>query len=143
MFARVIVAAAAFGLLAGPALADTIEVKMLNKSEAGSMVFEPDYVVAKPGDTIRFISTDKGHNVEDIDGMLPEGAVEFKSKMSKDFELKVDVPGFYGIKCTPHYGMGMIGLIKVGEADNLDAVKAVKQSGKAKQRFADIFAKVD
>ncbi|MAA98694.1 MAG: pseudoazurin [Stappia sp.] len=143
MFARVIVAAAALGLLAGTAMADTIEVKMLNKGEAGSMVFEPDYVEAKPGDTIHFLATDKGHNVEDIDGMLPEGAAEFKSKMSKDFELTVDVPGFYGVKCTPHYGMGMVALIKVGEADNLDAVKAVKQRGKAKQRFADIFAKVD
>ena len=42
------------------AFAETIEVKMLNKGAEGSMVFEPAFVAAAPGDTIRFISTDKG-----------------------------------------------------------------------------------
>ncbi|PVB61581.1 pseudoazurin [Labrenzia sp. 011] len=128
--------------MTGAAFAETHEVKMLNKGEAGSMVFEPDYIAAEPGDTIVFVSVDKGHNAEGIKGMLPDGVPAFKSKMSKDFSLVVEAEGVYGIKCTPHYGMGMVALIQVGEATNLDDALAVKQRGKAKKRFEAIFAKV-
>ena len=38
------------------------------------MVFEPAFVKIAPGDTVKFVSTDKGHNAEIIKGMLPEGA---------------------------------------------------------------------
>lgn len=142
MLSRTLVAATALALMTGAAFAETHEVKMLNKGEAGSMVFEPDFVAAQAGDTIHFVSVDKGHNVEGIKGMLPDGVAAFKSKMNKDYELTVDAEGIYGVKCTPHYGMGMVALIQVGAASNLDAVKAVKQKGKAKKRFVDIFAKV-
>ena len=144
MSARTLVlAAAAFSsLIAGTAWAETFEVKMLNKGEEGSMVFEPSYVAAQPGDTIHFIAATKGHNVQSIDGMLPAGVDAFKSKMSKDFELTVTEPGLYGVKCTPHYTMGMVALIQVGDAVNYDAAAAVKHKGKAKKRFPGIFAKV-
>jgi len=142
MLNKTMMAAAALILMAGPALAETYEVKMLNKGVAGSMVFEPDFVAAQPGDTIRFVSTDKGHNVESIKGMLPDGVAKFKSKMNKDFDLMVKTEGLYGLKCTPHYGMGMIALIQVGKAGNLGDLRAVKQPGKAKKRFDAAFAQV-
>lgn len=59
---------------AGTAEAAEFEIKMLNKGEKGAMVFEPSFVKAAPGDTIRFVPTDKGHNAETIKGMLPDGA---------------------------------------------------------------------
>ena len=93
-------ATAALAMMAGSAFAETYEVKMLNKGEAGSMVFEPDFVAAQPGDTIHFVATDKGHNVESIKGMLPAGVEDFKSKMNKDFDLVVKTEGLYGLKCT-------------------------------------------
>ncbi len=135
--------AAAIVLAAGAAGAETFEVKMLNKGDAGAMVFEPAYVKAQPGDVVKFIPTDKGHNVEDIDGMLPEGVEGFKTKFNEEFELTVEAEGVYGIKCTPHYAMGMVALIQVGEALNLDDAAAVKQKGKAKARMADLIAQVE
>lgn len=129
--------------LAGPVMAAEFEVKMLNKGEKGAMVFEPDFLKAQPGDTIRFLPTDKGHNVESIKGMLPEGVEKFKSKYNEEYVLTVNTEGVYGIKCTPHYGLGMIALISVGEPVNLDAAKSVKLSKKAKERFADAFAKLE
>ncbi|MGR3322180.1 MAG: pseudoazurin [Pseudooceanicola sp.] len=134
---------AALALTAGLATAETYEVKMLNKGDAGAMVFEPAYVKAQPGDVVKFIPTDKGHNVEDIDGMLPEGVEGFKTKFNKEFELTVEAEGVYGIKCTPHYAMGMVALIQVGDAVNLDEAAAVKQKGKAKSRMADLIAQVE
>ncbi|WP_298919174.1 pseudoazurin [uncultured Roseobacter sp.] len=135
--------ACAASLLFGTAVtAETIEVKMLNKGAEGTMVFEPAYVAAQPGDIIHFISTDKGHNAESIDGMLPDGVEAFKSKLGADFELTVEAEGLYGIKCTPHYALGMVALIQVGEAVNLEAAKGVKQRGKAAKRFDPLFESV-
>ncbi len=133
---------AALATLAGAAAAETHEVRMLNKGEAGAMVFEPGYVKAAPGDVVKFIPTDKGHNAENIEGMLPEGVAEFKSGLNEEFELTVDAEGLYGVKCTPHYAMGMVALVQVGEAVNLDDAQAVKQKGKAKTRMADLIAQV-
>jgi pseudoazurin len=122
--------------------AETIEVHMLNRGEAGAMVFEPAYVMAQPGDVIHFVSVDRGHNVESIEGMLPDGVAAFKSDMSADFDLTVDAEGIYGIKCTPHYAMGMVAVVQVGAASNLDAAQAVSHRGKAAERFAEAFAQV-
>ncbi|MFD0981865.1 pseudoazurin [Tropicimonas aquimaris] len=135
--------AALLAVIAGIAAAETHEVQMLNKGEAGSMVFVPAYVKAAPGDVVRFVSVDAGHNVESIEGMLPEGVEAFKTKPSEDFELTVAAEGLYGIKCTPHYGMGMVALVQVGDAVNLEAATAVKQRGKSRQRMADLLARVE
>lgn len=136
-------ALAATTALANPAFSAEYEIKMLNKGEAGPMVFEPDFVRAEPGDVIRFISVDKGHNAQFIKKMLPEGAEKFKSKLSKDFELTVEKDGIYGVKCMPHYGMGMVALIAVGDPVNEEEARSVKHPGKAKKRFAAIWEKYD
>ncbi len=46
-------------LLAGGAQAAEHEVKMLNKGDNGAMVFVPELVKIAPGDTVRFVPTDK------------------------------------------------------------------------------------
>ncbi|MWD29284.1 pseudoazurin [Aquicoccus sp. SCR17] len=142
MFAKPMMAAA-FVLAAGAGWAETHEVQMLNRGEAGAMVFEPAYVKAAPGDVVHFVPTDKGHNVEEIDGMLPDGVEGFKSKINKPFDLTVEEEGLYGVKCTPHYAMGMVALIQVGEPVNEDEATAVKQKGKAKDRMADLLDQVE
>lgn len=138
-----LMAGAMLAMIAVSAQAETFEVQMLNKGEEGAMVFEPAFVKAEVGDVIRFLPTDKGHNVEDIKGMLPEGVDKFKTKFNEEFELKVEQEGVYGIKCTPHYAMGMVALIQVGDPANLEEAEAVKQKGKAKDRMADLFEKVE
>jgi pseudoazurin len=124
---------------AGVAGAAEVEVKMLNKGAKGAMVFEPDLVEIAPGDTVHFIATDKSHDVMSIDGMIPEGAAAFEGKINEDLTVTFTVPGVYGYKCKPHYAMGMIGLVIVGEPVNREAAEAIKQPGLAKKRFAEIF----
>ncbi|ASM74458.1 MULTISPECIES: pseudoazurin [Roseobacteraceae] len=142
MFKTVMVAAA-FALTAGVTGAETIEIQMMNRGEVGAMVFEPAFVKANPGDVIRFLPTDKGHNVESIKGMLPEGVEAFKTGFDKEFELTVGEAGVYGIKCTPHYAMGMVALVQVGEPVNLADANEVKHKGKAKSRMADLIAQIE
>lgn len=129
-------------LLAGGAQAAEHEVRMLNKGAKGAMAFVPDMVKAAPGDTIRFVPTDKSHNAEAIKGMLPDGVAVFKSKINEEFTVTLTQEGVYGIKCTPHYGMGMVALIVAGDPVNLDAAKAVTHPGKAKKVFADLLAEL-
>jgi pseudoazurin len=137
LFAALMLGAAV--ALAGAAHAEEHQVLMLNKGEKGAMVFEPDFIRAAPGDTVRFIPTDKGHNAETIKGMLPEGAEGFKGKFNEEIVFTVDQEGVYGVKCAPHYAMGMVALIEVGDAPNLDEAEAVKHPGKAKTAFAELF----
>lgn len=140
--AVVVAAAFAVALLAGVAQAADHQVQMLNKGEKGAMVFQPDFIVAAPGDTVTFVPTDKSHDAESIKDMIPEGATPFKSKMNEQITVTLDKEGIYGIKCTPHYGMGMVALVLVGKPTNLEQAKAVKQTGKAKKVFEALLAQV-
>lgn len=133
--------AAAAIALASPASAADHVVKMLNKGKAGMMVFEPALVKVKPGDTVTFVPTDKSHNAESIAGMIPGGAVAFKGKMNQPFKVTFSKPGLYGYKCLPHYGMGMVGVVVVGNAgSNLAAAQKVSHPGKAKQVFGGLLS---
>jgi pseudoazurin len=141
---RKVMTLAAFAVLmsASMALAAEVEVKMLNKGAEGLMVFEPSLVKIEPGDTVKFVASDKSHNAETIKNMLPAGATPFAGKMSEDVTVTFDKSGVYGVKCTPHYAMGMVALVVVGKPDNLDEAKAVPQSGKARQAFATLFERL-
>lgn len=142
MWPNLIAAASATLFLSAAAYAENFDVKMLNKGAEGAMVFEPAFVKANVGDTVTFISTDKGHNVEGIKGLLPEGVEDFKSGMGEDYVLTLTAEGLYGVKCTPHYTMGMVGLVQAGAPVNLDAASAVVLKGKAKTRFEPLMAQV-
>lgn len=137
-----IAAAMAALLIAGAANAADHRVEMLNKGEKGTMVFQPNYIVAEPGDTVTFVPTDKSHDAESIKDMIPEGATPFKGKMNEEITVTLDKEGVYGVKCSPHYGMGMVALIVAGKPVNLEQAKAVKHSGKAKKVFAELLAQV-
>ncbi|MEJ5081333.1 pseudoazurin [Ochrobactrum sp. MYb379] len=95
--------------------AETFEVKMLNGNATGGMVFEPDYLRITPGDRVKFVATQRGHNAASIADFYPESAEPFKGKINEEIEVVFTEGGFYGIKCTPHYDMGMVMLIQVGE----------------------------
>jgi pseudoazurin len=138
--AATILAATLFGAM--PAGAAEHEVKMLNKGAEGPMAFEPSFLTIAPGDTVRFVAADKGHNVLSIEGMSPDGAAPFSGKMNEDITVTFDKPGAYGFECKPHYGMGMVGLVIVGDPVNLADAKAVPQKGKAKRRFEALFGNV-
>jgi pseudoazurin len=136
--------AAVFLMAAGAAEAAEVEVKLLDKGSDGTlMVFEPAFVKIAPGDSVHFIAADKDHDVASVKGMLPAGAEPFAGKMGQDLTVTFAEPGVYGVKCTPHYAMGMVALIVVGDpAANLAAAKAVPQFSKAKTVFAKLFGEV-
>ena len=129
--------------LGGVASAAELEVKMLNRGSDGAvMTFEPSFLKVQPGDSVRFLAADKGHNVEMIEGMLPEGAKLVVGKMNEDVTVTFEKQGVYGLRCKPHYGMGMVAMIVVGAPGNADQAKAVSHPGKARTIFAGLFDKL-
>jgi pseudoazurin len=119
--------------LAAPALAEDMTIDMLNKREDGAkMVYSEDIARIDVGDTITWVPTQKGHNVEFIAG--PDGwDVPKKSKLGKEYAYTFDTPGVYLYQCTPHKSMGMIALVVVGDGDN--DVSGTKVRGKSKKKL--------
>ena len=109
----------------GGVIAAEHEVKMLNRGGDGEfMVFEPAFIKAEVGDTVKFVATDQFHNAETMPEIMPDGAKPFKGELSKDITMTIDKPGVYGVKCLPHYPMGMIALVVAGDPVNADQLKA-------------------
>lgn len=142
---HLLTAAVVAGIFTFPAAAAEIEIKMLNKGTDGeAMVFEPAAVKANVGDVITFVPVDKGHDAASIKELVPEGVAEAKGKMNQALTVTVEKEGAYVFKCTPHFGMGMVALVIVGDAPtNLDAVKAAKMPKKARDRLDAELAKLN
>ncbi|MEM6537979.1 MAG: pseudoazurin [Pseudomonadota bacterium] len=125
------------------------EVQMLNVNPDNPrerMVYVPRVLKVNPGDTIKFISNDPGHNTQSTKGMIPAGAEGWKSLAGKDFEVTLTQPGVYGYNCAPHVAAGMVGLIVVagdGQAANLEEAKATRQVGLAQKVWQAIWAEAD
>ena len=142
---RIGVVLAGLILAAAPAAAKDYQVKMLNKGSDGSlMVFEPAYLKVAPGDSVKFLATQKGHNAESLPGMAPAGAAAFKGKIDEEFTVKFTREGVYGYKCLPHLGMGMVGVIQVGKPGNKAAVATATQKlpGLGKKKMTALLEKV-
>ena len=134
----------AFGSVfyAGQALADNTTVEMLNKRDDGAkMAYSEDITRIGVGETITWVPTSKGHNVQFVS--VPEGVEKVKSKLSKEFSYTFETEGVYLYLCTPHAGMGMIGLVIVGDSlDNLKSVKKHKLMGKSKKKFKKLLKNI-
>jgi pseudoazurin len=101
--------------------AKNFEVKLLTSDSNGqSMVMSPGYLKIEKGDTVTFIPSDITHNVESI--AIPNLAKSFTSKMGEKFSYTFAEQGVYLYKCSPHFALGMLGVIQVGSPDNLNEV---------------------
>ena len=129
--------------------AEPTVVEMLNKhpeDRKQNFVFYPRVLSVQAGETVLFKSVDKGHNSASIEGMIPNETEEWDSKLNDDVEVTFDKPGFYGYKCTPHASVGMVGLIVVegeGKLDNLEAAQSVRQRGRAKKVWEEIWQEAE
>ena len=124
------------------AFSKDITIDMLNKRDDGQkMVYSLDVIKVNVGDTVTWLPKTKGHNVQFVS--VPEGVEKVKSKLSKEFSYTFETEGVYLYLCTPHAGMGMIGLVVVGDSlDNLKSVKKHKLMGKSKKKFKKLLKNI-
>ena len=127
-------------LVVAPVNAAEVRIETLNKSGDQRFVYSPDLVRIEPGDTVVFVPADKGHNTVSIAGILPGGVKSINIGFNKEGAVTFDQPGIYGIKCTPHVGLGMVGLIVVGDAavSDEDRRAVAKLPPKARQRMVGL-----
>ena len=121
-------------LLSTPSLAAEVTIEMLNKDANGNrMVYSQEIAKIEVGDTVTWLPATKGHNVEMISS---PNDMKFKSKNGKEAKITFDTPGIYYYWCTPHKGMGMIGLVVVGnDLSNVDDIASAKAIGKSKKKL--------
>ena len=129
-------------LIASPAIASDVTVEMLNKDADGNrMVYSQEIVEIAAGSTVKWVPTDKGHNVEII---ASPNDMKFKSKNGKEASVTFETPGVYYYWCTPHKGMGMIGLVVVGgDTSNKAQISKAKAIGKSKKKLKALLAQLN
>ena len=78
--------------------------------------------------------------------MMPSGAKAWNGKMNEEIVVEFTEEGVYGYKCTPHYILGMVGLVIVGNPEsNLDKSKDFAEQAQSKfamnkDRFSEYFS---
>ena len=111
-------------LLASFISAENFDIKMVNADASGQvMVFDPPFIKANIGDTVTFLPTDMLHNSQSVPGLIPSSASSWNGVMNEKITIELNTEGVYVYQCTPHITLGMIGVIQVGEATNIDNIK--------------------
>ena len=94
--------------------------------------WQPLVTFAQPGDKVRF-SNMTGHDTQSMEGMIPEGATPWKSKLGEEgFTITVEKEGAYVYKCNPHITTGMVGIIVVGERNPSNLAALEENAGNVK-----------
>jgi plastocyanin len=122
--ATMLLIVSSFMLSASPAAAETITVKM--GGDNGMLVFQPDKITVKPGDTVKWvINKVPPHNIVFDDKAVPgqdkalaksfsHPALEMTPGTGIELTIPKDVPaGDYSYFCAPHRSAGMVGKITV------------------------------
>ena len=121
-------------LMFTPAFAADMKIEMLNKDAEGNrQVYSEEVARIDVGDTITWVPTNKGHNIEMV---ASPNNMKLRSKNNKEVQVTFEEPGIYYYWCTPHKGMGMIGLVVVGgDTSNKDKIAKAKAIGKSKKKL--------
>lgn len=90
---------------------------------ARSTAFDPIAIKIAPGDTVSWTNM-SGHNVHFEEGNIPAAAEPYTSPLGDNVSRTFDEEGVYLYKCDPHFAMGMVGAIIVGEPVNMADVEA-------------------
>jgi pseudoazurin len=125
-----------------PAYAADHTIEMLSSSDGQMMVFKPAVLKINPGDTVTWKAANPGHNTASINEMSPDQSLEWNGKINEELKITFKKEGVYGYKCTPHYILGMVGIVSVGDTmTNLSAaseyaISAEKKFATNKDRFS-------
>ena len=106
-------------------------IEMLNKDGKKRMVYSHEILNIDLNDTVTWVPTSKGHNVQMI---ASPNDLKLRSKNNKKVSIKFDTPGIYYYLCTPHKNMGMMGLVVVGkDISNKSQIESMIEKLKSKK----------
>jgi plastocyanin len=117
---------ALLGAPVGSGAASIVEIRMRGNADGSAVWFDPIGVLIGPGQTVRWINTDRGNSHTSTayhptntghPQRIPEAAEPWNSDYllpDQAFELQFTVTGVYDYFCIPHEEAGMVGRIIVG-----------------------------
>ena len=129
-------------IISVPAFSADHTVEMLSSSDGQMMVFKPAVLQINPGDTVTWKASNPGHNTASINEMSPDNTLQWDGKINEEVKITFSKEGVYGYKCTPHYILGMVGIVSVGDntvnlsAASEYAINAEKKFATNKDRFS-------
>ena len=128
--------------LQNESISATYDVDMLNKRDDGEkMVYSTDVLHVNLNDTVTWLPTTKGHNVEFIEAPESADLPKKPSKVNKEFSYTFNEPGIYLYQCSPHKSMGMIALVVVdGNLSNIDDIASTRVVGKSKKKLKELLS---
>ena len=128
--------------LQNESISATYDVDMLNKRDDGEkMVYSTDVLYVNLNDTVTWLPTTKGHNVEFIEAPESADLPKKPSKVNKEFSYTFNEPGIYLYQCSPHKSMGMIALVVVDEnLSNIDNIASTRVVGKSKKKLKELLS---
>ena len=128
--------------LQNESISATYDVDMLNKRDDGEkMVYSTDVLHVNLNDTVTWLPTTKGHNVEFIEDPESADLPKKPSKVNKEFSYTFNEPGIYLYQCSPHKSMGMIALVVVdGNLSNIDDIASTRVVGKSKKKLKELLS---
>lgn len=115
--------AVAFAILALTQFAAAAQHEVRMNAARGE--FEPGHLKIQPGDTVKFVKVGKSAKVNSASLLVPEGAFTWRGVPGKPMSAKLSRPGLYLYQSDKHAAKGMVGVIQVGRATNLEQVKKV------------------
>jgi pseudoazurin len=99
------------------------EVKMLTAGSNGdTMVFEPGFIKIAKGDTINFVPSDPSHNAQSFS--TSSDKLAFSTTMGQTVSVTFSEEGVVLYKCLPHFALGMVGVVQVGDFNDKTKVTA-------------------
>ena len=122
-------------IISVPAYSADYTVEMLSSSDGQMMVFKPAVLQIKPGDTVTWKATNPGHNTASINEMSPDSSLQWDGKINEELRITFTKEGVYGYKCTPHYILGMVGIVSVGD-NTTNLSSASEYASEAEKKFA-------
>lgn len=88
--------------------------------------FEPSLLKIVPGDTVKFVPKVKSKKAEIHATLIPAGAYEWSNTNRKTFSVKLTQEGLYLYQSRKHAAKGMLGIVQVGQPDNLRQLRQIK-----------------
>jgi len=117
---------ALLGAPVGSGAASIVEIRMRGNADGSAVWFDPIGVLIGPGQTVRWINTDRGNSHTstafhpqntDHPRRIPAAAEAWNSDYllpDQTFELRFTAAGVYDYFCIPHEEAGMVGRLVVG-----------------------------
>ena len=122
-------------IISVPAFSADHTVEMLSSYDGQMMVFKPAVIQINPGDTVTWKATNPGHNTASINEMSPDSSLQWDGKINEELKITFTKEGVYGYKCTPHYILGMVGIVSVGD-NTTNLSSASEYASEAEKKFA-------